>query len=407
MTFPAPPVVLLPAEGRPVDLRRDGAPTLSIDEEHKRLAVAREHHPWGEGDLGPVLLRHADVAALLHDRSFAQAGMEAMEFNGVTEGPLYDWWSQIMFTNEGEAHARLRNSVRGWLTPKRVAELAGPVRTATEELVAGLPGEEPFDLAGRVADPVPITAICALLGVDPDRVAELGDATTELGMAFGFFDADERHRIEAGLSTLLDWGEHALADARPGTLARSIAEAGASRQIGHDEAVALIANLLFAAHDTTRFLIANAFWELGRNPDVWGGLVAGTVDAAEVVEETLRFQPPAVGTVRIATEPARIAGLEIEAGRLVSVSLRSAGRDPRVYEQPDRFVPGRRHGPLLAFGHGVHHCIGASLARLEATVVLTTVAAMCPDLRIDAAAARQREGRASITGIEYLPARLS
>jgi cytochrome P450 len=355
--------------------------------------------------MGPVLLRHADVATVLHNPSFEQLGLTLMEYNGVTSGPLHEWWAQIMFANEGDRHARLRAAVRGWLTPRRVGEVADPVRAATTEIVAALPAGEWFDLAAAIADPIPVIGICELLGVDADRVTELGNATTEVGMAFGIFDADERRRIEVALETLLAWADDALASARPDTLAHSIAQDARCGRIDRAEAVTLVTNLLFAAHDTTRFLLANACYELGRNPTVWDDLVTGRTDAADVAEETARFQPPATGTSRIATRRTRIGGLDVEPGQIVGVSLWSAARDPRVHHDPDRFVPGRREAPLLSFGHGAHYCIGAALARVEATTVLRTLATTCPGLEIDSANARQRPGGAAITGIDHLPAR--
>ncbi len=390
--------------GVPADLRPiDGS---DFDEQVAFLNAAREHHPWGMGDMGPVVLRHADVATLLHSSDFDQVGMALLEFNGVTDGVLHDWWSQIMFANEGDRHRRLREAVRGWLTPKRVADLAGPVRAATEGILAGLPPTATFDLAAEVANPIPIIAICALLGVDTERVDELGDATTEVGTAFGIFDEAEHRRIVAGLELLLDWGDEALTTARPGTLARSIADAASSGDLDRGEAVALIANLLFAAHDTTRFLLANAFWLLGRNPVVWQQLVAADVDGAAVAEETVRCRPPAARTGRVATTRTRIGDLEVEAGELVGVSLTAAGRDPRVYTDPDVFDPARPAATTLSFWHGVHYCIGAALARLEASVVIDTVVAKCPELVVDSAGAHTREGGSGITGIDSLPARL-
>ena len=393
--------------GTPADLREEEVSGRTFDEEHALLAAAREQHPWGQGTLGPVLLRHDDVRALLRCPDVEQLGVALMEVNGVTSGPLHEWWSQIMFANEGEKHHRMRSVAQGWLTPKRVADLAEPVRSMTEKLIGGFAADEVFDLAGSVADRIPISAICTLLGVDPAGVAELGDATTELGMAFGMFDADERLRIETALEKLLAWGDGALSDAGAGTLARVIVDAASAGEIDHDEAVALITNLLFAAHDTTRFLIANALWELGRNRLVWQDLVDGRITGADVVEETLRFQPPAVDTVRVAIARTRIGDLDLEPGQLVGASLRSAARDPRVYDDPDRFDPGRTRAPLLSFGQGAHFCIGAALARLESTVVLDTIAASSPDLRIDSAGARQRTGSSAITGIDYLPAQRS
>lgn len=405
MTSPSPASSVPPLAGIPVDLREHEAGHRSFDEEHALLGTAREHHPWGQGIMGPVLLRHADVATVLHDPSFEQLGLTLMTYNGVTSGPLHEWWARIMFANEGERHDRLRSVVRGWLTPRRVAAVADPVREATTDVVAAATAGEWFDIGASVANRIPIIGICELLGVDADRVAHLGDATTEVGMAFGIFDSEERRRIEAALETLLTWADEALTTARPDTLAHSIGQAAVGGRVDRSEAIALIANLLFAAHDTTRFLVANACYELGRHPAVWADLVAGRTDAADVTEETARFQPPATGTSRIATRRVRIGELDIEPGEIVGVSLWSAARDPRVHHDPDRFAPGRREAPLLSFGHGAHYCVGAALARVETTTVLRTLARTCPGLEFDSARARQRPGRAAITGIEHLPAR--
>ena len=110
--------------GTPADLREEEVSGRTFDEEHALLAAAREQHPWGQGTLGPVLLRHDDVRALLRCPDVEQMGVALMEVNGVTSGPLHEWWSQIMFANEGEKHHRMRSVARGWLTPKRVADLA-------------------------------------------------------------------------------------------------------------------------------------------------------------------------------------------------------------------------------------------------------------------------------------------
>ncbi len=263
----------------------------NVDDAFELLASAREQHPWAATPMGPELLRHAEVEALLVSPELDQTGMSLMEFNGVTEGLLHDWWSMIMFASEGEQHRRLRSAVRGWLTPRRLSELEDPIRDACEGLMAGLPRGTRVDLAQTLAAEVPLTAVCLLLGVDVDGVAVLGSAATDVGMAFGVFDKDERRQIEAALEVLLEWAERTLAEARPGTLAASIAESADGGALSRQESEALVANIVFAAQDTTRFLIANTLWLLGRNPSVLTDLRHGRTPASAVVEESLRFLP--------------------------------------------------------------------------------------------------------------------
>jgi cytochrome P450 len=374
------------------------------DKTRRLLAMAQARHPWAQTLYGPLLLRYRDVAALLHDPALDQLGLGLLAMSGVTDGPLYEWWSRIMFANEGARHRQLRDVARGWLTPKRLEELRAPLVDACEEVVAGLPRRTEVDLAAAVAAPVPMTAICLLLGVDRDDVEALGAATTDLGMAFGLFDADEHRRILEALSALLRWGEEVLRTSRPGTLARSIADAARSGAVDDEDALALIVNLLFAAQDTTRFLIANALWSLGRHPEWWDALHDGRTTAAAVIEETLRFRPPATGVIRVATAATTIGALELAPGDLVSGSLWAAGRDPLVHEHPDRFDPERAGPPTLSFGHGAHYCIGAALARLEATVAIEALVAAEAAVAIDWENGRMRKGRSAITGIERLMA---
>ena len=395
----------LPSDTGPVELAE--LDVSDPDEARRLLAMAQARHPWAQTPHGPLLLRYHDVAAMLHDPALDQLGLGLLAMNGVTDGPLYEWWSRIMFANEGARHHQLRVVARGWLSPKRLEALRAPLAAACREIVAGLPRRTEVDLAASVAAPLPMTAICLLLGVDRDDVEGLGAATTEIGMAFGLFDADEHRRIVGALDALLLWGEQVLRTARPGTLARSIADAATSGAVDDEDALALIVNLLFAAQDTTRFLIANSLWSLGRHPEWWEALHGARTTAAAVVEETLRFQPPATGIIRVATAATTVGGLEIAPGDVVSGSLWAAGRDPMVHEHADRFDPDRSAPPTLSFGHGVHYCIGAALARLEATVAIEALVAGDAAVAIDWENGRMREGRSAITGIERLMAVLS
>jgi cytochrome P450 len=136
-------------------------------------------------------------------------------------------------------------------------------------------------------------------------------------------------------------------------------------RLSHDELVAMVINLLFAGHDTTRTGLAIALMVLGNHPDELAAVRADPGLTAGAVEETLRYEPLIALTTRRASEHMQIAGVAIPAGSVLALSVLSANRDPRQYAHPDRFDVTRPNNHHLTFGYGAHHCIGASLARAE------------------------------------------
>ena len=141
--------------------------------------------------------------------------------------------------------------------------------------------------------------------------------------------------------------------------------------------------MIAAGHETTTNLIANAVHQLLAGPERWQALTADPSLAAVAVEETLRHDSSVQGALRVATEPVRIGDVDLPAGSRVRVMFAAAGRDPAQFEDPDEFRLDRGGPPRhLGFGHGAHFCVGAPLARLEATIALETLAAALPGLRL-------------------------
>ncbi|RDG33025.1 cytochrome P450 family protein [Streptomyces corynorhini] len=309
-------------------------------------------------------------------------------------------------------HTRLRKLVAPEFTARRVERMLPRIQRVTDELLDAMGPSGSGDLVDALAFPLPITVICELLGVpladrDTFRVwtNEIVAPTTPEGQRVmtvelcAYLDALIEDKRKAGPT-----------DDLLSSLLRARAEDGDRLSAAELRAWAYV--LLIAGHETTVNLIANAVRCLLAHPGQLAALRAdfGLLDGA--IEETLRFEGPVeTSTVRFTREPVSYAGTEIPAHRTVLISLASADRDPARFPDPDTFdirrsaTEGRGPGHL-AFGHGIHFCVGAPLARLEARIVLRTLLERCPDLALDpAAGAYDWLPGLLIRGVRALPVR--
>ena len=205
--------------------------------------------------------------------------------------------------------------------------------------------------------------------------------TTDLGLVFGAAagrDDSLLRRIEGVLAELYDYVGRlsAARRAHPGDdlLSALIAAEETDDRLSADELAALVTNLLFAGHDTTRSQLMIAFQLLAGHADQFEALRSGTCTAEQAGEEILRFEPAVLGAARMPFTDTVVCGIEAPAGRAVQVSLVSASRDPRAYDDPDRLNVTRADPRASAFGAGIHHCLGAALARAELQETLTLLA---------------------------------
>ncbi|WP_432156442.1 MULTISPECIES: cytochrome P450 family protein [unclassified Streptomyces] len=302
-------------------------------------------------------------------------------------------------------HTRLRSLVNRAFTARRVEELRPRVRRITDDLLDAMLPQGRADLVASLAYPLPITVICELLGVpEIDRTA-FREMSTEVVAPT---DAERGYeafvRLGAYLTELIEDkraagpGGDLLSD-----LIRTTSEDGDRLSAGELRGMAFL--LLVAGHETTVNLITNTVHALLTHPGQLAALRAdpGLLDG--VIEETLRWDGPVENaTYRYAAEPVEIGGVTMEKGAPVLVGLAAADRDTGRYPDADRYDIHRDPRGHLAFGHGIHYCLGAPLARLEARTAIGTLLERAPGLTLDGPPGERLPGML-MRGLRALPVR--
>ncbi|MEU6814303.1 cytochrome P450 [Streptomyces sp. NPDC046860] len=340
------------------------------------------------------------VAVLGHDalREFLQhpeVAKDAAHFRALSEGRIAPGWPLLTFatvrgmtTADGADHRRLRSLVSRAFTPRRVAELRPRIEELTDSLLDGMEaaGGGTVDLRRHFALPLPMGVICELLGVDErfrDRLHQLSSHVVSTDLAPEAVLAANREL----LAVLGEIAAGKAADPGGDLISALIAarDEGGDR-LGQEELIGTLVLLIVAGHETTLNLITNAVRALCGHRDQLELVREGEAGWADVVEETLRWDSPvSCFPFRYPVRDLSVGGTTVPAGTPVLAGYSAAGRDKAAHgPDADRFdvrLPARpdavRH---LSLGHGAHYCLGAPLARLEATVALERLFARFPDL---------------------------
>ncbi|MFE4870560.1 cytochrome P450 [Streptomyces sp. NPDC056682] len=349
-----------------------------------------------------LIVGHEEARAALGDPRLSK-DWRAIAEAGYVELPV----SANMLETDPPQHTRLRKLVAREFTPRRIEALRPRVQEITDQLVTTMlaaPGRT-ADLVDSLAFPLPMTVICELLGV-PDLDQEAFRVLSNEAVAPTVNDNTAVREIGEYLVGLIEDKRCTRpADDLLSALIRARHDDG--DQLSQDELIGMAFLLLVAGHETTVNLISNGVRVLLGHPDQLAALRADftLIDAA--IEELLRYEGPVgTATYRFAREPVLVGDALIPAGAPVLVALASAGRDPDRYPDPDRFDIRRPPQGHLAFGHGIHFCLGAPLARLEGAIALRTLLERTPDLQL-AAEPGQLEWLPGmlIRGVRHLPVR--
>jgi cytochrome P450 len=352
---------------------------------------------WSENWQAWVVSRYDDVAASLKDKEFlSNENRQALLFNGLPEkergdlAQLRHYFAQKdVIGSDPPDHTRMRALVQKAFTPKVVASLEPRVRTLASDMIGQAMKSRPFDFVHEVAHPLPVILIAEILGAPPqDRhlfkrwAAEIlaFQGTGQAHYATAMISQQSLMEMFAYMDRLIEERRAAPRDDIITTLA--LAEEG-GRGFSRAELLATCNTLLTAGHETTTNLTGNLVLQLLRHPEQWRMVGSNPAMIAPAIEEALRFDAPKQRNFRRVKKSHSFGGADFEEGQMVFQLIGSANRDPLKFEDPNRFDITRPENDHLSFGSGIHFCLGAPLARMEARVILETLQSHLPECRLE------------------------
>ncbi|GAB2934411.1 MULTISPECIES: cytochrome P450 [unclassified Streptomyces] len=333
-----------------------------------------------EGADAWLVLGYEAGRALLADQRLSKHWSRASPTLGVSKVSA----GSSMLGSDAPDHTRLRKLVAREFTPRRMEQLAPRIQEMTDELLDAMLAapDRTADLVEALSFPLPMAVICELLGV-PFQDRE--DFRTWSGQAVSSIDpsvrASSTQAMTSYIAGLLAGKREKPADDLLSALIHTADEDG--DRLSGEELIGMAWLLLVAGHETTVNLITNGVHSLLAHPGQLAALRADFSLIDNAVEEILRFEGPVeTPTYRFTTEPIEVGGTVIPGGgELVLVAMSDANRDPGRYPGGDRFDITRDARGHIAFGHGIHYCLGAPLARIEARTAIRSLLERCPDLR--------------------------
>ncbi len=355
-----------------------------------------------------VLTRYDDVAAVLRDPRFAKEAIAA--FAAERLGTQLPAMGLSMLDRDPPDHTRLRSLVSKAFTPRVVEALRPEIQRIVDGLLDRVEGAGRMDLIEDFAYPLPVVVICQMLGVpvqDRDRFKAWGlDIARGLDALLVPGDPDVVPRATAARHALADYFRALIAERRGSPrgdlLSGLIAAEESGDTLSEDELLATCILLLIAGHETTVNLIGNGTLALLRHPGELERLRANPGLIVTAVEELLRYDGPVQRTARVPSVDVEIGGRTIRKGEMVMPFIGAADRDPAWFRDPDRLDIGRTENRHLAFGLGIHFCLGAPLARLEGQIAIQTLVRRLPALHLTS---DRPDYRLSLTlrGLKTLP----
>jgi cytochrome P450 len=361
-------------------------------------------------DAAREALNHPDLSKDMETAMDAATGTDTGEV--VSEGLPGRDFARHMLSVDPPDHSRLRGLALPGFTKTRLSGLEGRIVATTEALLDSLGHRDgPVDLVEGFALPLPFSVIGELLGIDAAGQRDLvGWFATLMAPYSGSTPPSEAVAASDGIVAYLN----ALVDLRLANptedLVGDLARAANGGTISRKELLSSLFQLIVAGHHTTTSLIGNGVAALLTHPDQLAALVADPDLIPKAVEEFLRYDAPVPhSTFRYAARDVVIAGTTIPAGVQVIVNLAAAGRDPARHDDPDVLDVRRESPDHLAFGHGIHHCLGARLARLEAVIAFRALLSRFPGLRlaVDPSELHWNHGDGLVLrGLSALPVRL-
>ena len=386
---------------------------------YEEYRIQRETEPIQQTPFGPwIVFSHAESVQLLRDVTLSVDVRKAMEILGEDPRDRAKMRAELfpdkapredtsILNIDPPDHTRLRKLVSSVFTPRRVADLAPMIERIVDEHLDAVADRGEMDLIADLAFPLPFAVISEMLGMPDGDSAQLREWSHTLVKILDFTIGPEElmaaviagENLREHIANVIEWKRSNLGD----DLLSALILAEDNGDVLSDVELIDQVNVLFiAGHETTVNLIGNGTWALLQNRDQLELLRDDPTVEATAIDELLRYDSPVQISRRITLEPIQVGGHDVAAGTFVLTSLGSANRDPAVFgptaDQLDlRRADAARH---LAFGSGTHHCLGASLARMEGTIAITRLIRRFPELQ--AMSAPAWNGRLVLRGMDSL-----
>ena len=370
---------------------------LGVYEYYRSL---RQQAPVVEQQGAWQVARYGDVRQVLRDNETFSSAVAPLPPGAVPS----------MLFSDPPIHNRLRKLVSYAFKPSHIEAQHGIVEARCDELMACMRQHEEVDLVDALAAPLPVTVIAQMLGVEDGNMRDFKRWSDKIFSNIGEIlfaqpDASVRQATDEMNAYFLARIEKLRPAPGNNLLGRLISTETEDGHLADEELLSFCRLLLIAGNETTTGLITGCVRVFDEMPETFEALKANHDLIPRFLEETLRFYSPFSATVRRTTRATELAGVAIPQGAVVVPLIASANRDESVFDQADEFVIDRQPNPHLAFGYGIHNCLGAHLARLEGKVAVTSMVNALDGIAISESADRTQFNR--LGGPATLPVRIS
>ena len=376
----------------------------------------RETTPVWRSPFGRTFLtRYEDSSLLLRDRRLGKDysepealirrfGPTAMDEPAVVE------LSHMMLMKDPPDHTRLRGLVSKVFTARKMEDMRAGIQAITDRLLDKVAKQGEMDAIRDLAFPLPMLVICELLGIPEEDRARFVNATASGAALLNPVPPTRAELDQANEGTLASgaYFESLFAlrrkEPRDDLLSLLVQAEEEGERLSPEELRANVSLLFAAGHETTVNLIGNGLWSLHTHPTQWAALRDDPSLIPNAIEEILRYECPVQAVARTVAEPIAFGDIEFQKGELVVALIGAANRDPSVFPDPDRLDVTRERLRPLSFGGGIHFCIGAQLARIEAEAVFSTLLRRMPDMTLPQRDTPQWRESFTLRGLTTLPA---
>lgn len=348
---------------------------------------------WSNDLQAWVLTRYQDVKKALGDKKLSADRLtpffkqqNPQERNRIPD--LMRYLTLWMVFRDPPDHTRLRSLVNKAFRPKAIAKLRPNIERIVHDLLAQRPTQDRMDLIQDFATPLPAMVIMDLLGVPWQHLPRMKEWSAEIALFIGSARANEQ-KYEIAQKGALQMSsffreivQNREKEPQEDMISALIAARDDNQALTEDEVIATCILILFAGHETTTNLIGNGMLTLLQNPAQFQLLAQDPALAPSAVEEMLRFEGPTIAAPRVVEQEYKMKKKILKKNDRLFAMLSAANRDARIFEEPHQFEITREKNPHIAFGHNIHFCVGAPLARLEGEIAVNALLARFPQMKL-------------------------